>query len=376
MKKGDKNINLLGGSSFFNDVGSEMITPILPFYIIALGGAGFAVGLLSGLREGLASLFKLLGGWLSDRIGKRKPFVFLGYFISIIARFLLVIANSWQYLIGLVAAERLGKLRDAPRDVIIARSTRRRGRGFGIQQMMDAAGAVVGTMLVLFLFWKLSLSFKTIILVAAIISILSLVPLFFVKDSKTQKIKDSLVKGIKHLDKRLKYFIFVASIFTIANFGLYMFLLLRARDITGSIVVPLILYILFSLAYAGFAVPFGKLSDKIGRKKVLVMGYVLFLLVSISFIYVNMILYLAIAFFLYGLVYAITQSNQRALVSDLSGKMKSTAMGFYYSMTGLVNIPAGIIAGLLWDVSYKTMFIYISVVAVISVILILFIREK
>jgi len=376
MKKGDKNINLLGGSSFFNDVGSEMITPILPFYITALGGAGLAVGLLSGLREGLASLFKLLGGWLSDRTGKRKPFVFLGYFISVISRFLLVIANSWQYLIGLVAAERLGKLRDAPRDVIIARSTRKRGRGFGIQQMMDAAGAVVGTILVLFLFWKFGLEFKTIILIAAGVSILSLVPLFFVKDSKTQKIKDSLVKGIKHLDKRLKYFIFVASIFTLANFGLYMFLLLRARDITGSIVVPLILYILFSLAYAGFAIPFGKLSDKIGRKKVLIMGYVLFLLVSISFVYINMILYLAIAFVLYGLVYAITQSNQRALVSDLSGKMKSTAMGFYYSMTGLINIPAGIIAGLLWDVSYKTMFIYISIVAVLSVILILFIREK
>ncbi|GAH49544.1 unnamed protein product, partial [marine sediment metagenome] len=184
------------------------------------------------------------------------------------------------------------------------------------------------------------------------------------------------VKGIKHLDKRLKYFIFVASIFTIANFGLYMFLLLRARDITGNIMIPLVLYVLFNLVYAGFAVPFGKLSDKIGRKKVLVMGYVLFLLVSISFVYINMILYLAIAFILYGLVYAITQSNQRALVSDLSGKMKSTAMGFYYSMTGLVNIPAGIIAGLLWDVSYKTMFWYISVVAVLSVVLILFIREK
>ena len=376
MKKGDKNINLLGGSSFFNDVGSEMITPILPFYITALGGAGLAVGLLSGLREGLASLFKLLGGWLSDRTGKRKPFVFLGYFISVISRFLLALANSWQYLIGLVAAERLGKLRDAPRDVIIARSTRRRGRGFGIQQMMDAAGAVVGTMLVLFLFWKFGLEFKTIILIAAILSILSLVPLFFVKDKRTKKIKDSLVKGIKHLDKRLKYFIFVASVFTLANFGLYMFLLLRAREITGNIVVPLILYILFSLAYAGFAIPFGKLSDKIGRKKVLIMGYVLFLLVSISFIYINMILYLAIAFILYGLVYAITQSNQRALVSDLSGKMKSTAMGFYYSVTGLINIPAGIIAGLLWDVSYKTMFIYISIVAVLSVILILFIREK
>ena len=376
MKKGDKNIALLGGSSLFNDIGSEMITPLLPFYITSLGGAGLAVGLLSGLREGLSSLFKLLGGWASDRIGKRKPFIFLGYFISMISRFLLAIATSWQYLISLISIERLGKLRDAPRDAIIASSTKRRGRGFGIQQMMDTAGGVIGTIIVLFLFWKLGLSFKMIILIAGGISILSLVPLFFVKDPKTPKIKKNLIEGIKHLDKRLKYFIFVASIFTIANFGLYMFLLLRARDITGNIVIPLVLYILFSLTYAAFAIPFGKLSDKIGRKKVLIMGYVLFLFVSISFVYVNMILYLAIAFVLYGLVYAITQSNQRALVADLSGEMKATAMGFYYSVTGLVNIPAGIIAGLLWDVSYKIMFSYISIVAVLSVILILFVKEK
>ena len=296
MKKGDKNIRLLGGSSFFNDIGSEMITPILPFYIISLGGAGLAVGLLSGLREGLSSLFKLFGGWFSDRIGKRRPFVFLGYFLSIIFRFLLVIANSWQHLVAFVSLERLGKLRDAPRDAIIASSTKRRGRGFGIQQMMDSAGGVVGAILVLFLFWKFAFSFKTIILIAATISILSLVPLFFVKDKRTKKIRDSLAKGIKHLDKRLKYFIFVASIFTIANFGLYLFLLLRAREITGSIIMPLVLYILFNLVYAGFAVPFGKLSDKIGRKKVLISGYFLFLIVSLSFIYISSLSYLIIAF--------------------------------------------------------------------------------
>src|SRR4030066_657858 len=104
-KRGKKNIFLLGSSSFFNDIGSEMITPILPFYVTALGGTGVAVGLISGLREGLASLLKFFGGWFSDRAGKRKPFIFFGYLFSVIFRFLLAVANLWQYVIGFVSLE-------------------------------------------------------------------------------------------------------------------------------------------------------------------------------------------------------------------------------------------------------------------------------
>jgi len=373
--KGDKNIWLLGSSSFFNDVGSEMITPLLPFFIGALGGGGVALGLLSGLREGLSSLLKIFGGWISDRIGKRKIFVFFGYLMSIIFKFFLGIANTWQQIIAFVSFERFGKLRDAPRDAIITVSTKKRGRGFGLHQMLDTAGGILGTLFVLFLFWKFGLSFRTIIFIAAGVSALSLIPLFFVKEPRMRAIRKSLFKGIKLLDKRLKYFIFVAAVFTLANFGLYLFLILRARDITGSIIIPLALYALFSFVYALFAVPFGNLSDKIGRKKVLLIGYVLFLIVSLGFIYLSNLWMLILFFSLYGLVYAITQSNQRALVSDLSGEMKGTALGFYYAVIGFVNIPAGVIAGILWDVSYVTMFTYISAIALLSVIFLLFVRE-
>src|SRR3989344_588374 len=253
-KNGSKNITLLGSSSLFNDIGSEMIASILPFYISSLGGGGVAIGLLSGLREGLSSLFKLLGGWLSDKIGKRMPFVFFGYLLSVIFRFLLIIANSWQAVISFVGLERIGKLRDAPRDAIIAVSTKKRGRGFGLHQAMDTAGGIIGTIIVILLFWNFTINFKLIILIAAGISSLSLVPLFFVKDPLAKKSKEGLFKGIKNLNKKLKYFIFVASIFTIANFGLYMFLLLRARDITGSIIYALAIYLLFNIVWASLSV--------------------------------------------------------------------------------------------------------------------------
>lgn len=375
-KNGSRNIKLLGASSLFNDIGSEMITPILPFYVLALGGTGAAIGALSGLREGLSSLFKLLGGWFSDIVGKRKSFVFSGYLISVISRFFLILAKTWQAVLGLISVERFGKLRDAPRDAIIAQSTKKRGRGFGIHQAFDAVGGIIGILLVIFLFWKIGLEFKSIILIAALLSSISLIPLFFVKEPKVKPEKRGLFKGIKQLDKRLKYFVFVASIFTLANFGLYMFMILLAKDFTGSILTSLALYAVFNIIFALFVIPFGKLSDKLGRKKVLFMGYLLFLFLAVSFIFFSSLIYLIIAFIIYGFVYAMTMSNHRAFASDLSGKMKGTALGFFYFAVGLAHIVGGVIAGLLWDINYQTMFIYLSIISAVSVILLLFVKEK
>ncbi len=371
-----KNIKLLGGSSFFNDIGSEMISPLLPFYIMSLGGGGIAIGLLSGLREGVSSLAKIWGGWASDIAGKRKDFVILGYSLSSVFRFLLYIATTWQQVTAFVSFERFGKLRDAPRDAIVADSTKRRGHGFGFIQMMDTSGAILGTLIVIILFWWLEMGFRSIIFMAAILGSISLIPLFFISEPKTVPVKKGLVEGVGELSRNLKFFILVTSVFTFANFGLYMFLLVRAQELSGNFIAPLLMYALFNVFYATGSIPFGRMSDRVGRKKVLLLGYLLFFLLAIAFAGVSDILVFGGLFALYGLVSAITKPTQNAFVSDLAREMRGTAFGFYHFVTGIVAIPAGLIAGYVWETGHGLMFGYLALMALIAMILLTFVKEN
>jgi MFS family permease len=369
------NILLLGIVSFLNDFSSEMIMPILPMFITALGGAGLVVGLVGGLRESISSILKVFCGYCSDRTGKRKIFVSSGYLTSAVFKFLLSFSKVWQHILVFAGLERVGKgLRTAPRDAIIADSmSEQRGRGFGIHRTLDTLGAILGSAVVFILFWFLKFDFKTIIFLAALLPVFSLIPLHFVKEKKRQPQDITLRLGIKNLPKPLKSFILVSGVFALANFS-YMFFILRAQEFfTGrlSVGVPILLYILFNVFYALFAIPFGALSDRIGRKRVLVFGYLLFSLTCLGFAFFNSLLAFIILFALYGMVYAIIDGNQRAFVSDLSsGELRATALGTFHTTIGLVALPSSLIAGLLWqNISPGAAFIYGSVVSTVSVVL-------
>ena len=372
-----QNVILLGLVSFLNDLSSEMILPILPRFITLLGGSSLAIGLIGGLMESISSILKVFCGYLSDKTGKRKIFVFSGYFTSSIFKLMLAFSKVWQHVLVFISFERVGKgLRTAPRDAIIADSVveMERGKGFGIHRSLDTLGAIFGSLLTVILLW-LSFKLNLIILIAAIASFLSLIPLNFVKEVKSKKQDVSLNIGLKMLPKHLKLFILVSAVFALANFS-YMFFILKAQEtflnkmgMFGEI-IPVLLYVLFNVFYAAFAIPFGMLSDKIGREKVIVLGYALFSITTLGFAFFDSMFAFVILFALYGIVFAIIDGNQRAFVSDLATKeLRATALGTYHTTVGLLALPSSLIAGFLWQISPTATFVFGSIVSLVSVVL-------
>ncbi len=379
-KKLSKNVIWLGAVSFLNDISSEMIVPILPFFITALGGNGLLVGLIGGLRDSISSIVKVFAGFWSDRTGRRKIFVSSGYLTSAVFKLLLAFSKIWQHILVFSSFERVGKgLRTAPRDAIIADSMpEKRGRGFGIHRAMDTSGAIIGSLLVFLLFWFLGFGFRKIIFIAALVGFLSLAPLYFVKEKKSKERKMSFNIGIKGLPRSLRLFISVSAVFSLANFS-YMFFILRSQEFFSqrlSVGLPILLYVFFNVFYALFALPFGNLSDKMGRKRVIIFGYFLFSLTSLGFVFAKSLPTFLLLFSLYGLVYAVVDGNQRAFVSDLSSEeMMATALGTFHTTTGLATLPASLIAGLLWQFNPAITFIYGAVVSLASVLLFILFRN-
>lgn len=385
------NILLLGVVSFLNDLSSEMIIPILPMFITALGGAIWIVGLIGGLQDSISSILKVLSGYWSDRIGRRKIFVSSGYLTSAGFKLLLSSSAIWQHILIFASFERVGKgLRTAPRDAIIADSMpEARGKGFGIHRALDTAGAIAGSVVVLLLLYFLWFDldqiafYKLIIFIAAIVAFFSLVPLYFVKEGKRDPQKISLQISLKKLPVPLKLFIMVATIFALANFT-YMLFILKALDAFAhigekeSIALVILLYVLFNFFYAVLAIPFGTLSDRIGREKVLIFGYFLFSLTCLGFAFSDSLAAFLVLFPLYGVVYAMVEGNQRAFVSDLSTEdLKATALGTFHTSIGIIALPASLIAALLWSITptHCLTFLFGSSVSIIAVILFVVLRK-
>ncbi len=351
-----------------------MIIPILPLFLTALGGTGVVIGIVGGLRESIPSILNVFAGHWSDKIGKRKIFVTSGYLSSALFKVLLGISTAWQQTILFASLERVGKgLRTAPRDAIIAESApSQKGKAFGIHRAFDTSGAILGSLLAFLLIWYLELDMRTIIIIAAAVAFVSLIPLAYVQDTKRKPQHVSLKIGFKKLPTKLKIFIIIAGLFALGNFS-YMFFILKAQTLfAGKLALgaPILLYLLFNIVYASCAIPAGSISDRIGRRKVIVTGYFLFALTSLGFALTESLPMFILLFAVYGLSFALIEGNQRALIADLAPKdLEATALGTYHTTVGILALPASIIAGLLWEINPTVTFWYGFAVSITAVIL-------
>lgn len=349
------NIVILGLVSLLTDISSEMVYPLLPLYLTArLGASPTIVGLIEGIAESLASLLKVFSGYISDSLGKRKPLALLGYSSSTIGKFFLYVSTSWGWVLAGRITDRFGKgIRTAPRDALIADSSmeERKGQAYGIHRALDTLGASIGIILAYYFFTSYSGDYTSVFLFSLIPAIMGIFLLFTVKErSNEPRIRrGELLLQWKGLEVRLKLFFLFTFLFTLGNSS-NQFLLLRASHLGFDPSVVILLYLFYNIIYTLMSYPFGALSDKIGRKWLLVGGYIFYGLVYFSFATVENSAYLWMLFGVYGLYVASTEGVEKALVADMAPtEIRATLMGLHSTLVGIGLLPASLIAGILWD---------------------------
>jgi len=363
------NIILLGITSLLTDISSEMIYPILPIYLVSQLGAGPQIlGLIEGIAESLASLLKVFSGYFSDRIKTRKPFAIFGYASSAAGKLILYISSTWLYVLFARLVDRFGKgVRTAPRDAIIADSAqeKKRGAAFGLHRAMDTFGAAIGVALAYFLITHYQEDFKKIFLFSLIPAVIGMLFLFFVREKRVPlrssheelQFSRPLIKSEagsriagkwRTLDKKLKLFLVFTFIFTLGNSS-NQFLLLRAKNAGNSLATVILLYLVYNLVYGLVSYPASRLSDRIGRKKLLVLGYLFYGIVYLGFALHNSLAMFWFLFGMYGLYAGFTDGVEKALITDIAPlDLRATTIGLHAALVGIGLLPASLIAGVLW----------------------------
>jgi MFS family permease len=371
-----KNVFILGLVSFFNDIASEMIYPLVPIFLTSVLGAPVSVvGLIEGIAESIASILKVISGWMSDKMQKRKPFVISGYSLSAFSKIIFSLAYSWPVVLLARFIDRFGKgTRTSARDALITESSdsSARGRTFGFHRAMDTMGAVIGPLLAIVAMQILNENYRFIFLLSFIPAFIGVLLLFFFVKEKDRKSKSTadFQFNWKSLDPSFKVFLFISFIFALGNSS-NAFLILRAQNLGLSVTMVMLAYVLFNFVYAVFSLPAGIISDKIGPKKILLAGFLLFAVIYLFFGLITKSIFIWLLFPFYGIYMALTEGIGKAYISNLIPKEKAgTAFGIYQTTIGLCTFFASWIAGLLWSyVSISAPFIFGSVMAMLAALL-------
>lgn len=368
------NIFFTGLTSFLTDTTTKMIYAIMPLFLISIGATKTELSLVEGIAESTASILKALSGWWSDKIGRNKPFMIIGYAMTtVLSPLFAIVTTPFQVLI-VRFTERVGKgIRTAPRDSLIAGSSgeKTKGKSFGFHKAMDNSGAIIGPVLAFLILMVFPDDYRKVFLFSAIPATLGLFALIiFVKEVKRDK--TDLPEKIRWRDFSKRYYIFliIAFVFTLGN-STDALLLVKASDVgVKALFIPLV-YLIFNSVSVVFAVPAGILSDKFGRERLIVFGYLLYSFIYFGFGRTHDEGVVIMLFALYGLYSAVTDGVQKALVSDLIDKKKrGTGLGIYNSLIGITLLPASLIAGVLYDkVNSQAPFYFGSVMALIAAIL-------
>jgi len=367
-----KNVFVTGLVSFFMDVSSEMIYPLVPLFLSSVLGANKSlIGLIEGIAESTASLLKVFSGWFSDKIGRRKGLMAAGYAISTLSRPLVALAAGWHQVLGSRFMDRFGKgVRTSPRDAIIAESTDRKflGRAFGFHRSMDTMGAVVGPGLAFFLLGIFSNDYRKVFWLSMVPGLFAvLLIIFFITEKKSRLPKHSERPKLtlKHFDGRFRWFLLIVTIFALGNSS-DVFLILRAQQVGIATVTIPVVYLLFNLIYSVSSIFAGMAADRFGRKRIILCGFVLFAVVYYGFATVADVKVVWVLFALYGIYMGLTEGVQKAfLTTIIPAEFKATAFGVYNTAIGLAMFPASFIGGWLWDhISPAATFYFGAVTAV------------